>query len=107
MDVQQVLDKARDTITVGRVYGQPIEKDGVTLVPAAAVAGGGGGGSGADEAGGGGFGVQARPVGAFVIKDGRVHWEPAVDVNRLALGGMVVAVIALLTLRLWIKRRRR
>jgi len=43
--------------------------------------------------------VIARPVGAFVIKGDQVSWQPAIDVNRAILGGQILAVIALLTLR--------
>ena len=65
MNVQEIISRAQDTITVKRVYGEPIEKDGLVIIPAASVSGGGGGGGGPAEAGGGaGFGVRARPVGA-------------------------------------------
>ncbi len=72
MDVDQLIAKARDAVTVKRVFGEPYEKNGLTVIPAAMVMGGGGGGSGTDDKGadgqGGGFGMHARPVGAFVIK---------------------------------------
>jgi hypothetical protein len=29
--------------------------------------------------------VQARPVGAWVLRNGEATWKPAVDVNRIAL----------------------
>ena len=35
MNVQEILEKAQDTVTVKRVYGIPIEKDGLTIIPAA------------------------------------------------------------------------
>ena len=74
----------------------PIEKDGLTIIPAAEVAGGGGGGGGPEGTSGGvGYGVRARPVGAFVSKDGAVHWEPAIDATRLALRGMLIPIVAL------------
>ena len=41
MDVNEVLQKATDAITVSRVYGEPYEKDGLTVIPAARVSGGG------------------------------------------------------------------
>lgn len=41
---------ARDAMTVKRVYGDPVQSDGVTLVPAAAVRGGAGGPEVAAEA---------------------------------------------------------
>lgn len=47
MDVQRMIAEARDVITVKRVFGDPYEKDGVTIIPAATVQGGGGGGGGA------------------------------------------------------------
>jgi uncharacterized spore protein YtfJ len=97
MEISEMLENARDALTAKRVYGEPFEKDGLTVIPAAAVAGGAGGGTGHDEKGqqgqGGGFGMAARPAGAYVIKSGTLSWRPAVDVNRvIAVAGMVVAV---------------
>jgi uncharacterized spore protein YtfJ len=110
LEVQDVIAQARDAITVKRVFGEPYEKDGVTVIPAARVRGGAGGGGGEDAEGkgrgsGGGFGITAHPVGAFMIRDGELSWRPAVDVNRAILGGQVVAVVALLTLRAIVKAR--
>lgn len=95
-NIDEILDGARDAITVRRVYGEPIEQEDMTVVPAAAVRGGGGGGGDSEGNGGGGFGVAARPVGAYVIRDGDVLWRPAVDVNRITLGWQVVSALALL-----------
>jgi uncharacterized spore protein YtfJ len=108
MELQEILAQARDTLTVKRVFGEPYEKDGVTIIPAARVQGGAGGGSGEDPKGqgrgsGSGFGVTARPVGAFVLRQGELSWRPAVDVTRIVLGGQVVAIVALLTVRAVIK----
>jgi uncharacterized spore protein YtfJ len=110
MDVQDVIAQARDTLTVKRVFGEPYEKDGVTIIPAARVQGGAGAGGGEDPQGqgrgsGSGFGVTARPVGAFIIRQGDLSWRPAVDVNRIVLGGQAVAIVALLTIRAIIKAR--
>ncbi len=100
---------AQDVLTVKRVYGEPFEKDGVTIIPVAAVRGGGGGGVGGEPGSGqgvgGGFGASARPVGAFVIKRGEATWQPAVDVSRIVLGAQVVAVVAVLALRTVLKAR--
>ena len=109
--VEELLSGARETLTVNRVFGQPYEKDGVTLIPAAAVRGGGGAGEGEDEqhAGGmgGGFGMSARPVGAYQIKDGEVTWIPAADTNRVIFIGQMVGIVALLVLRSIIRSRRK
>jgi uncharacterized spore protein YtfJ len=114
MEVQDVIGQARDALTIKRVFGEPYEKDGVTVIPAARVQGGAGAGGGEDPQGqgqgqgtgsGSGFAMTARPVGAFIIRDGELSWRPAVDVNRIVLGGQVVAVVALLTVRAIIKAR--
>jgi hypothetical protein len=51
--------------------------------------------------------MTARPVGAFIIRGGELSWRPAVDVNRIILGGQVVVIVALLTLRAIVKARAR
>lgn len=104
MVLEELGGVARDVLTVRQVYGEPIERDGVTIVPVAAVRGGGGGGrgsNGGEDGEGGGFGMTARPVGAFVLADGRVDWQPAVDVNRTIMIAGIVLGLALL------RRRRR
>jgi uncharacterized spore protein YtfJ len=84
-NIDELLQGARDAITVKRVYGDPVEAEGVTIVPAAVVRGGGGGGGDEENNGGAGFGLQARPAGAWVIRDGDATWKPAVDLNRVAV----------------------
>jgi hypothetical protein len=85
------------------------------VVPVAAVRGGGGGGhgegggpdgSGSGSGSGGGFGLAAKPAGVYVIDGSNVSWRPAVDVNRIVLGGQIVAVVALLVLRSILRARR-
>lgn len=110
MKVQEVLERATDAMSVKRVFGEPLEKNGVTIVPVAKVGGGGGGGSDGKpegEADGGGFGLGASPAGAFVIKNGNVSWQPAIDLNRVILGCQVVAIFALIALRTRYKSRGR
>ena len=108
MTAREILDQARDSLTVKRVFGDPYEKNGVTLLPAAKIAGGGGAGDGQEREGksgsGGGFGLRAKPAGAFVIKGDQVRWMPSVDVNRIILGGQIVALVAMVAAML---RRRR
>ncbi len=100
------IERARDVLTVRRVFGEPIERDGVTVIPAAKVRGGGGGGSGSGpngEGGGGGFGMSATPAGAYVIRNGTVRWEPALDLGRTIALGQIVIIVALLTIRSVVK----
>jgi uncharacterized spore protein YtfJ len=114
MDPNELMTQARDALTVKRVFGEPYERDGVTLIPAAVVRGGAGGGQGEGNEGearkgsgaGGGFGLVAKPAGMYIIEGNRVRWQPAVDVNRIVLGGQIVAIVALLVLRGVLRRRR-
>ena len=41
-DVDELLRGAQDSIAAKRVYGEPVERDGTTVIPAASVRGGGG-----------------------------------------------------------------
>ena len=116
--LDEILADAGKTLGVRRIYGDPYEKNGVTVIPAARVMGGAGGGggteggmtdatgvtaespAGAPATGSGvGFGMTGGPVGAFVIKGDDVRWVPAVDVNRLMLGFQVAIVIFFLVMR--------
>jgi len=96
-----MMVSARDAMSVKRVFGEPIEKDGVTVIPVARIAGGGGGGSGDSEEGtgsGGGYGVMAKPAGVYVVRDGEVTWQPAMDINKIVMGGQIVAVVLFLVI---------
>jgi uncharacterized spore protein YtfJ len=113
--VPDFVDRVRDAITVRRVFGDPVERDGVTVIPAAYVGGGGGGGGGSGtqpdgqvgSGSGGGFGVKARPAGALVIRDGDVRWEPALDPERRLAMYTTLGVVAIVALRTLLPRRRR
>ena len=110
MDLTEEISKARDSITVKRVYGDPYERNGITVIPAAEVMGGGGGGKGDQSDGssgtGGGFGVRARPVGAYVVRNGDVSWQPAFDLNRVLLGCQVLGLAAILLTHRRLRRTR-
>ena len=108
MDAQELLSQARDSISVKRVFGEPYERNGVTVIPVAKVGGGAGGGGGtgdgsngqpAGEGWGGGFGLGGKPVGAYVIRGEDVRFEPAIDrgaiiVRAITLIGLLVLVLA-------------
>jgi uncharacterized spore protein YtfJ len=124
IDALDLLGKVRDSIAVHAAIGEPIRSDGITILPVARVSGGGGGGGGrggggrggpesdtspeaAEQAGAGaGFGLMSKPVGVFVVKDGEVTWRPAVDINKIILGGQLVVLVGLFVLRGILKARR-
>jgi uncharacterized spore protein YtfJ len=108
-EVRQAVSEAQDSISARRVFGKPYERDGVVVIPAAKVIGGGGGGGGeqGESAGAGfGFGLGGQPVGAYVIKDGKVRWKPALDLNSIVLRSQAIAILALLVISAITGRRR-
>ncbi|TCC32401.1 spore germination protein GerW family protein [Kribbella sindirgiensis] len=104
-DVLDVLRGVVDGVKAGTVFGAPVSHQGITVLPVARIRGGGGGGRGdnsngrAADGSGGGLGLSARPVGVYVIGNDKVTWSPAVDVTKVILGGQLVGIVALLTLR--------
>jgi uncharacterized spore protein YtfJ len=133
MDVENLLAKAADNLSVRRAFGTAYEKDGMLIIPVAIVAGGGGGGTARTRRGnlaaspddppgedatahdatpqdsgrtevGGGFGGLVLPSGAYVVKGDQVRWVPAVDVTIAVLASLsLVRVLA----RAWGRQRRR
>jgi uncharacterized spore protein YtfJ len=133
MDVENLLAKVSDNLSVRRAFGTAYERDGMLIIPVAIVAGGGGAGTGPARRGnsaarpdnppegsattddappqdagrmdaGGGFGGLVLPSGAYVVKGDEVRWVPAVDVAVVVLASLsLVRMIA----RTWGRRRRR
>ena len=127
MDVENLLAKASDHLSVRRAFGAAYEKDGMLIIPVALVAGGGGGGtsrtrhrnsaagpdtlaapeatpqeSGPTDAGGG-FGGLVLPAGAYVVRGDQVRWVPAVSPAIVALASL--SLVRMLT-GAWARRRR-
>ncbi|MBX5480457.1 MAG: hypothetical protein IRZ16_01215 [Myxococcaceae bacterium] len=101
MDALEVIDRIRETYSARRVFGEPIQQNGATVLPVARVRGGGGGGQGENpeqhgKGAGTGFGVNAEPVGVYEIRGGEVRWKPAFDVSRIILRQQIVMMVALL-----------
>lgn len=97
---EDVLLRLDARLRENQVFGLPVQRDGVTVVPVASVRAGGGLGGAAHRAPhetNGGFGFLARPAGAWIVEDsGTVRWKPAFDVTRMAVLGQLTAAAALL-----------
>jgi hypothetical protein len=96
MRLQEVFDTLSTDNGASRVYGQPYETvDGVTIITVARVRGRTRAGRAhADSAVPDELSVRAKPVGVFVVKDGKVSWQPAVDETRIALFGELIGLVA-------------
>lgn len=90
-------------LTASTIFGTPVEREGVTVIPVSTVRFGFGGGGGTDPSGGGGGeggGAMGRggPAGYIELKDGRSRFVPIVHPARMLallcatiIGGLVIA----------------
>jgi hypothetical protein len=107
MDNADVFARFASTFAAKQVHSEPCKVDGITVITAAVV----GGGAGMRQAGNepearhGGMGGSARPVGAFIIRDGVVTWKPALDLQRVTI--TVGLLVGALTVGWLIARRSR
>ncbi|MGE5594762.1 MAG: spore germination protein GerW family protein [Hyphomicrobiales bacterium] len=111
--IERLAEKLGGAANARAVYGDPVERDGITIIPVAKVSFGlgGGGGRGADskegtfeggEGGGGGGGLNAKPVGYIEIRNGQATFvrfkDPAALVPVL-IGGAIASWIFARALR--------
>ena len=104
--VGTVLGRLHDLVGETLVYGEPIQRGNVTIIPASMVLAGGGGGGGDDAKSGGsgeggGMGLVARPVGAYVIHGDEVKWKPAISPGVVVLVAFVGARVIRRMVRSW------
>jgi uncharacterized spore protein YtfJ len=105
------LTRLIDRITLGTnarmIYGDPVERDGVMVIPVGKVRWGLGGGEGGDVEGnggsGGGGGITVSPIGFIEIKNGLARFRPIFDP---ALIVQIIAASALTSLVLLTGARR-
>ena len=90
MDMENLLARASDNLSVRRAFGAAYEKDGLLIIPVTMVAGGG-------------FGGLVLPAGAYVVRGDQVRWVPAVSPAIVALASL--SLVRMLT-GAWARRRR-
>ncbi|MFC7450399.1 hypothetical protein [Rhodococcus daqingensis] len=96
MEIRKVADRRPPGTGAARVYGEPYETaQGATIITVARL---GGGRCGTRD-------VAAVPVGVFVIHDGEVAWEPAVDETRIALMALSIGLASAVLATLAVLRR--
>ncbi len=95
------------------VFGEPVERDGITVIPVAKARWGFGGGAGQrsetgddgehEEGAGGGGGVQVTPVGFIEMRNNEAYFRPirSVSLPWIFMGG----IVSLFLLRGVLKRR--
>jgi uncharacterized spore protein YtfJ len=97
--VNELLERIGQTVgktaQVGTIFGEPVEREGVTVIPVgkARFGFGGGGGSGSREGdagsgGGGGGGVVVSPIGFIEVRD------RTADFRRISTPTDLLALVA-------------
>ena len=103
--VERLAQQLSSTVTAQAIYGTPVEREGVTVIPVARAryGFGGGGGGGEDAEGkagagsGGGGGVSLTPMGYIELREGRARYR---RIQSSAVPLVVVSgLVALLLLR--------
>ena len=95
------------------VFGEPVERDGITVIPVAKARWGFGGGAGQrkDEGGGGkqedgaggGGGIQVTPVGFIEMKNNEANFRP---IRTVSLSWIIMgSIFSLFLLRATLKRQ--
>ena len=94
--IERLAEKVGVHANAKTIYSEPVQCDGVTVIPVAKVRWGFGGGTGIkpDKRGkGGGGGVQVSPLGYIEMKDGRTEYRPIHDPASwgplMVIGGVV------------------
>jgi uncharacterized spore protein YtfJ len=111
--MEKVAERLGGSAGVKAIYGEPIERDGVTIVPVARVlwgfgtgSGSGSGSQGGGSGEGGGGGVSATPLGFVEIREGRAEFQP-IDVRPPLWAVALVILAAGLTSALALRGLRR
>jgi uncharacterized spore protein YtfJ len=89
VDVENLLAKVADNLSVRRAFGSAYEKDGTLIIPVAIVAGGGGGGTGRGRPGDQPPGPDSQPVAAATAPEAAATAPDgtAQDPGRTEAGG--------------------
>ena len=95
MNVVELMQKAKDSVDIHQVFGEPYQVGDVTIIPVARAGGGGGGSAAGTVRGGEGYGFGIQPTGVYAIKGDSVKWVPAVPINAIINGAFVIAIIAI------------
>ncbi len=103
--VGTMAEKLGAAARAATIFGAPVERDGVTVIPVAMARWGFGGGAGRkqdEEGAGGGGGVQVSPVGFIQLKNGEAEFRP---IRSASLPWMIAGGLATLLLlrRLFVK----
>jgi uncharacterized spore protein YtfJ len=97
--VERLAQRVGANFGAATLFGEPVERGEVTVIPVSRAAFGFGGGSGPEEAGGsgGGGGGMAWPVGYIELRGSETRFRPIIDWRPLVLAaasGLAAGLVA-------------
>jgi uncharacterized spore protein YtfJ len=102
--VQRLAQRVGISASASAVFGEPVERSGVTVIPVARSSwgfGGGSGGEAANQGSGGGGGAVVTPIGFIEVRDGDARFVRLRDPWSTALRlGVAAGLLG------WMTRRR-
>lgn len=113
MDVKEVIgdvaEKIQKNADVKAVFGEPVEKNGVTVIPVSRVkfCGCGKCGTGeSSEAGADGLGMHFKnePAGYIEIKEGSVQYVEIVNMQKVIMAGIALGAFSVFSLYRLLKK---
>lgn len=105
--LEGLAEKFGTAVRAATIFGQPVERSGVTVIPVAKARWGFGGGTGRNreqDGTGGGGGAQVSPVGFIELKDGAAEFR---RIQTLSLPQVILASLASLLLFRGVSRWKR
>jgi uncharacterized spore protein YtfJ len=112
--ISDVTEKIQKSAHVKAVFGEPVERKGITVIPVSRVSVSGGGGGaleGSEEEKGKkgqgmGLGVRAKstPVGYIEITDSSARFVEITEQKHIIFGGMALGAFAVFTITRLIKK---
>jgi uncharacterized spore protein YtfJ len=109
--LSELAERIGARLGAATVFGAPVERDGVTVVPVAVARFAIGAGAGTDptkgqQGEGGGGGGAVAPIGYIELKDGRSRFVPVVHPARMLALVLSAVIAALLITRLTLPEQR-
>jgi uncharacterized spore protein YtfJ len=99
---ERLAERLGSSASARTVFAEPVERDGVTVIPVAKIRygfGGGGGGSEEGQGNGGGGMVQAFPLGYIELRDGESSFHRMRNPANVVRVVLAVGVVSMLMLR--------
>ncbi|HEY8000444.1 MAG TPA: spore germination protein GerW family protein [Solirubrobacterales bacterium] len=101
--VERLAKRTGASAKASAVFGKPVEREGVTVIPVARARWGFGGGSGTSQEGSGGGGGGAgivSPLGYIEVREGGAEFKPIRDRRLIGLGVAALGVAAVAAARI-------